>query len=523
MRLGSSRKKIVQLIGCVTLCLIILSTAFLNRTLILEPLAAFLQRNCSFTEMKDRITENYLGDRFRGKNELLSLNGGFARLQGHTRYNNIQLMTNGMLTSTTTSMMNTSDFADSLSRLQRCLNEKGIPFLFIMAPYKLPTDENLLPTGAVDYANDIADQALSELKALGVPCLDLREDMSRTREQVEQYFYRTDHHWNAEACLYAFRRITEAVRDFFPETKMNFANPDLWKKTVLPKWWLGSEGRRVGPLFAGVDNLDYYLPSFKTEMARYSIGVWTCKGDFREANMREWLLEVSDYFTMDSYSRYLGGGYALTLHRNAQAENHRKLMIIRDSFMLPVECFLSTEFTSIDVIDPRMYSSLNETDYPVLNGSDIVILMVFPGIFPSSYYKFYANFPEGSDLGIIRETHREDLAVSGASNTPDYQELPFSLEAGKTYQLFLDHIQVLQGDPDGAQVALYQGEQLVDQTIFDIDYGNRYEYLWGFHVPESEEKDAKYLLRFYAGVNGGTQGMELYYQGIHLREYEHLK
>lgn len=87
--MGSCKKKIVQLIGCVTLCLIILSTAFLNRTLILEPLAAFLQRNCSFTEMKDRITENYLGDRFRGKNKLLSLNGGFARLQGHKRAINI--------------------------------------------------------------------------------------------------------------------------------------------------------------------------------------------------------------------------------------------------------------------------------------------------------------------------------------------------------------------------------------------------------------------------------------------------
>jgi len=516
-------KQAVQAVGCVLFCLYVCIMAFWNRTLVLEPVSLFLQSKFSFQEMKNTVQENYLGDRLRGKNDLISLNGGYARLQGRSRYNEIVRMTNGMLTDIATNMMDTSDFAENLSRFSEDLNAKGIPFLFVMTPYKIPKEENLIPTGLEDFTNAIADQALAELVDRNVPFLDLREDMSMTREQVEKYFYRTDHHWNMDGCFVAYQRIMEAIQAQFPEIKMTFTNPALWEKTVLPRWWLGADGRRVGPLFAGVDDLDYILPTFETEMSRYSLGVWNIKGDFRTACIREWMLEQSDYFDMDSYDRYLGGGYTLTLHRYPQAENPLKLMILRDSFMVPLECLLSTELTAIDVIDPRMYDATSEADYVTLNSPDMVILMICPGIFPSTYYKYYTNFGKVPALEVIEENQWDELIVSGTPENWDYTVLPARLESGKSYVLTLDRIQINRGNPDGAQLMLYHGDELLDQTVFNIDYGNQFEYRWGFLIPKGEADGTDFELRFYAGVGGATEGTELIYQGIRLQKCNLLK
>ena len=94
-------KRLVSYLGCGLFCLFVCVLAFWNRTLLLEPVTAFLRGEGGFTEMKSTVQSNYVGDRLRGKFELITLNGGYARLEGRSLYNGTQRMTNGMLTSTT--------------------------------------------------------------------------------------------------------------------------------------------------------------------------------------------------------------------------------------------------------------------------------------------------------------------------------------------------------------------------------------------------------------------------------------
>ena len=516
MRFKITGKQIIQMAGCGLFCLIVCGMAFANRTLLMEPAMELLHGRSSFEKMTDIIQHNYLSDRLRWKDELLSLNGGYARLQGRTRYNNAQLMTNGMLTSTIDDVTDTTAFADNISRFCRFLEKKGIPFLFVMAPYKGPMEESYLPEGAADMTNTIGEQAVLKLIERNVSLLDLRKEMSRNYEQTEKYFYRTDHHWNADGAFFAYQRIMEAIQKRFPETKMSYTDSDLWKKYVIPNWWLGSHGRRVGPLFAGTEDLDYILPAFETEMSRYSPGSYAYKGNFRRANIREWYIENSNYMKMDSYFRYLGGGYPLTYHRNQQAENHKKILLIGDSFEHPVECFLSTEFTSIDVLNPREYGKMSEADYVTLNPPDMVIMINYPGTIANGYF---SDFGEGKDLEIVRETFQDEITVSAGSGDTDYEVLPVHLESGKSYQLTLDEIQVKAGAPEGASILLYKRGKVMDLTIVDIEYGNEFGFHWGFQIPETKEDEGSYELRLYAGITGGTEGVELVYQGIQLREF----
>ena len=508
-------KRAVQATGCAMFCLIVCIIAFLNRTLVLEPVTDCLHGESSFENMKETMQDNYLGERFREKNELLSLNGGFARIQGRLQYNEVVRASNGMLASAVSSQRDTTRFSDNLGRFNSFLKEEGIPFLFILAPNKGPIDGGFLPAGVTDMSNTICDRLLLQLTEWDLPFLDLRQEMSRTKEQVAKYFYRTDHHWNADGAFFAFQQIMKAVQIHFPETKMTYADLSMWKKTMIPDWWLGTHGRRVGPLFGGVEDLDFYLPAFDTEMTRYSVGVWVCKGDFRAANIREYFLHFRDYMKMDSYHRYIGGSYGLTYHRNQQAENQLKLLLIGDSFKEPVECFLSTEFTSIDVLDPRVYGQMSIMDYVKLNPPDMVVVM---NSFNSLTNKNFFDYGRKTELIAVGETVLPEVTVSAASGELDYAVLPVQLENGKNYVLSLDRIQVLGGDPDGASVMLYNGEEIVDQTVFDIDYGNQFEYHWGFQIPRSVENKDQYQLRLYAGVSEGTEGISLVYQGIRVQE-----
>lgn len=516
MRFRFTGKGAVRTAGCILFCLIVCATAFLNRTLITEPAADFL-RGTGFQKTKKTLEENLLGDRFRGRDELLSLNGGFAGLEGRSLYNQVQRMTNGMLISPTSSMKDTTDFVHSMDAFHRFLQARGIPFLFVLAPYKEPTSETLLPAGVTDLTNEITDRTLEMLAERDVPYLDLRESMSRTKEQVEQYFYRTDHHWNADGSFFAYQQIMAAIQSLFPDTKMTYADAARWEKFVLPHWWLGAQGKRVGPFFAGTEDLDYYLPLFETKMSRYSMGVWAFKGTFRETNIREWYLEYSDYMKLNHYFRYLGGGYPLTVHRNAEAENRLKILIIGDSYKHPVEAFLSTEFTSVEVLDPRQYGKMKESDYVRLNPPDMVLMLNFPG---TLWDQGFSNLGSGGpDPVAVRESYWEKLSVPAVDYTSNCEALPEALEGGKSYILTLDGVRVDEGYPAGANVILCDSQDTeIDQTIFDIDYGDAFEYRWGFQIPESDDKDAAYHLDFYAGINGDTANVGVTYQGIRLQE-----
>ena len=174
MRFRFTGKQAVRAGGCVLFCLIVCAVTFLNRTLILEPAADFL-RGSGFEEAKNTLEKNLLGERLRGRDELLSLNGGYAGLQGRTQYNSVQRMTNGMLASPTETLEDTESFVNSLDRFYRFLEGRGIPFLFVLAPYKQPTEESLLPPGVTDRTNEIADRTLEMLSERNVPFLDLRE------------------------------------------------------------------------------------------------------------------------------------------------------------------------------------------------------------------------------------------------------------------------------------------------------------------------------------------------------------
>ena len=374
----------------------LLVLAVLNTALVVPELKAWANGESSFPEMTDKLSSAYLTDGFRGKIRLLELNGLAARLSGRRAYNEVVLLKNGMLTREVTAFFKTKDhqrLAKELTAFSAWLESRGTPFLYVQAPCKGDLEGTLLPDGLRDYPNECADRLLEALKEETIWSLDLRQSLAQDRQKIEAYFYRTDHHWSPDGALEAFGILMQTLREGWdPSLDAAYTDKALWERQEKANWFLGSYGKRVGKLFAGTDPLIWYTPRFETEMSCEIPEENTVfEGDFLEANIRQMYIDDRKYYTGSAFNVYIGGDYPLVRHRNPSAPNQKKLLILKDSFVLPLQAFLSTEFSEIDVIDLRLYHEKSIVEYCRETEPELVFMLINVNSIP---HKVFA------DLGV---------------------------------------------------------------------------------------------------------------------------
>lgn len=371
----------------VLVLLVILSAV--NLKIVKVPLEKFIKKESDFEGFADEIQKSYLSDSFDHKNDFVNVNGFFAKLTGRRVLNNVVKLNNGML-GRTLGHVDTVPLANGISEFSDYLSEKDIPFLYIQIPVKESLDGKSYPVGVNFYGNKNSDSILSQLSACGVNTLDLRPFISQTSEMLEQYFSKTDHHWNSDGAFVAFQKILNRLNQSLPEANidMTYAQADHWERHSLNNWFLGSLGKRVGNFFGGTDPLIWYTPVFETEMS-FSVPekAMFYRGDFSKANIRTMYIEDKDYFRYDAYCVYIGTNYSLGQHRNLNAPSPLKVLMIKDSFSLPLEAYLSTVFQEVDALDPRAFTDCTFAEYVERAKPDIVILTMNPSVFVNEEYQ----------------------------------------------------------------------------------------------------------------------------------------
>ncbi len=517
--MGENRVRRISLgICCAGFVLFILVMSFLNRSLPLEQVSELLRGQITPVEARDGIREEYASERLRWTDDFVTLNGGYARLTGRSRYNEVQRMNNGMLTFTEGQEADLTAFADNLSGLQRFLTDQGIPFLFVMAPAKVPLNGEGMPRGTPDnYENTNADQAMRLLSDRGVQALDLRQTLSATLAQVEENFYRTDHHWNVTGSLKGYRQIMENVERMIPEVKAAYTDPACWEKREKPDWWLGTHGKRVGRFFAGTDALTWALPTFETRMSRVTPGYGFYRGSFEQTEINAYVVNNRDYMQMDGNRVYVGADYPLSLHRNPSAPNPQKVLLLKDSFMIPLQAYFATEFAEVDALDPRYFKECSVAEYVAMNPPDLVIMMVSK---TTLAHGAYADFGTGAVKGfaVRGETvyTAETAEIPAEGDAAHALPLPVKLENGKYYELKAEAFTSPVGSAEGANVTLRNpvtGEDAMGIT-FNLADVQPEGYRWAFRVPE--EGDC--VLTLHSGMDDWNDDNRLIWQGVSVTE-----
>lgn len=271
------------------------------------------------------------------------------------------------------------------------LKKEGIPLLFVQAPYKLPEGENQLPENRKNYSNENMDYFLSQLKKHAIDTFDLRNVVYENGKTQNEVFYNTDHHWRIETAFDATWEIAKYLNQKygFQIDVPKYSNINNYRLETEKQCYLGSQGRRVGRFYAGLDDFTYIIPKFKTDyvLRQYDEAEPDIfKGNFYDAILdKSYMPKDKKDFTINRYAAYHGDNRELIFEN--KLENQGNIMMIKDSFGIPVYSFLSLGVKEVRAIDLRLFKS-SVTDYIKTVKPQVVIVLYNGGNVGDEMYNF---------------------------------------------------------------------------------------------------------------------------------------
>ncbi len=301
-----------------------------------------------------------------------------------TKYNQITFKINQKDVEVDSAFLKVKALKDELDSL-------GIPFLYIQAPFKLSGEENQLPITRTDFSDYNVDKFLNLLKSDKIDYIDLRDFFQSEGKTPKEVFYDTDHHWKIESAFAATSFIEKNLNEKYGfSINEKYGNIENFTQIITKKCFLGSMGRRTGMLYAGLDDFNLIRPKFTTNYTLTEIdnGKKTVyKGNFEDAILNAEYLGSKGKFNpyLNRYAVYHGDNEELIFKNHLVDKG--KILMIKDSFGIPVYSFLSLGVNEVRAIDLRLFKS-SVADYAAKHRPDIVLLMYNGDAFSDIMYNF---------------------------------------------------------------------------------------------------------------------------------------
>ncbi|MDR1600368.1 MAG: hypothetical protein LBS11_10955 [Oscillospiraceae bacterium] len=350
-----------------------------------------------FTKARDTINTSYngmltfTGNPIRHKGAYINVNGFMARIMGQRVMNERVVLDNGNLEGMTGAVSADArkKIVNSALQIYNAQKERGKHYLFIIAPHKVDKYNPGLPAGVTTSYNTNWDQIAKELTAEGIPVLDLRELVHNEGLDYASLHYKTDHHWKAEAGFWAYQKIIEyfTANGAIPAVDSLYTDDSNFNFKVYKDRFLGSDGKRVGTTYVGVDDFTVIYPKFDTNM---SVKITSSKidkaGSFYDVALNHGA-NVLNYFNNSPYGIYGYGDKDYIQYRNENAPIDLKIVSYGDSYGNATFTFLPLVFKTCDEYDFRHFKGNFAQNYKDYN-PDIVIGL-FSGIGDNTTYTFF--------------------------------------------------------------------------------------------------------------------------------------
>ena len=310
--------------------------------------------------------ESSVNDSVVGRTSYINLYGLSARLLNkkyvmETNLSNSVIKDNTGKLEFLTYPLDTTPYVENIKGIKSVVDELGGKILYVQTPVKTMAGYVEMPTGLTDHANENTDNLMAQLKEIGVEALDLRQNVFEDDLDLENVFYNTDHHWKTETAFWAVGETVDCLKEKFGmdlDPNKFYTDSNNYQKIYYEKNFLGSQGRRVGKYYGGVDDYTLMLPTYETA---YNVTInkinasSNIEGDFKKAIVKYNLLNEESIFT-NRYASYFGADYPEVIIKNEVAPNDMKVLIFKDSFGIPYSAFFSTLVSETRMLDTRYFT-----------------------------------------------------------------------------------------------------------------------------------------------------------------------
>ncbi|MBQ3180026.1 MAG: hypothetical protein IJB55_01555 [Firmicutes bacterium] len=258
----------------------------------------------------------------------------------------------------------------------------GVPIMYIQPPTKFIEGYTEFPPTLYDKTAENVAENFALLEDAGVPVLDLRAAAEADALDKEQMFYRTDHHWRVETAFWAVQQTRAALAEEFGlliDPDGYYSDPAHWQSAAYPQSFLGSQGRRVGRFYGGLDDFTLLTPDFATdyevEITQYGGKTSeTVSGTFADAVLDMSKLSAPSVYT-GRYDVYWGADYPIVRADNLANEDGPRVLLIKDSYSLPYGAFLSAMVDELYMVDLRYYDIADLAGYIEEIAPDLMLIM----------------------------------------------------------------------------------------------------------------------------------------------------
>lgn len=281
--------------------------------------------------------ESYLSDQFVHRDKVVSVKTYISRFLGKTKINDVYCGENNRLFEVP------SEFdRDRMNSITDAVNQFAIDSkienqYFLIAPNASYVYDNELPAflecdNQKSQITEIYNMLYSEVKAV-----DVSDILKSNRDNASLYF-RTDHHWTADAALLAFEELMS-------EMGIAFRKSD-YENLTFSNSFSGTLASSSG-IYEATDILSCILP--KNVQGTYYV---------QNADTQEKSPGVFDFSKLENKNQYevfFGGNFSRIIIRTENL-NEKNLLVFKDSY---ANCFiplLIPHFENIVIIDPRYYT-----------------------------------------------------------------------------------------------------------------------------------------------------------------------
>ena len=281
----------------------------------------------------DDKAETFLADHLPLRDALTSVNAYLTLYTGRQVSADIYCDREGYLVEAPVDF-NADEIAKRLDRIASLGEKTGLlPRLLIVPSTGYIRNEKLPETLAVLYRDGGVLKQIEETK--GISLVPIAE---RFKAGGQSWFYRTDHHWNADGAYAAYEAYMRAAGH-------EPLNGDAFDRREIPGY-SGSTQSRSALFLHGTDTLELDEPKDCTVKVTF----------FGDETVYDTLFFESHLMEYDWYPVFLDGNHPVTVIENESAPSDAPaLLLIKDSFGNSLAPLLVPSYRTVVMVDPRYY------------------------------------------------------------------------------------------------------------------------------------------------------------------------
>ncbi|MBR2547917.1 MAG: hypothetical protein IKF07_07005 [Eubacterium sp.] len=282
--------------------------------------------------------DNYASDQFAGRNAFIKIKSAADLTIGQIKANDVFKAKDNYLMEDITYPDEASVAAD-LNALKTFKKKyKGKKMYFMLVPNAANILADKLPAGVVTRdQNADMDKVLKAVKKMGYEPIDVRKELSEASKK-QQVYYRTDHHWTTDGAYVAYQKAAEV---------MKLKSSTEYEAKTVKKDFAGTLYSKSGFTNGLKDPIKIYLPkgdNYLNSVIRYKDKKEKTTMYYDMAN-----LDIKDAYTV------FGGTNQSLITISTPTKKNRHLLVVKDSYANCFIPFLTQDYRTITIVDPRYY------------------------------------------------------------------------------------------------------------------------------------------------------------------------